>query len=134
MNTGTDNTDIHTYMGLSYANYLVLNRTLLQSMPAQWQHTFVGLLQELDGAFEHVTQAPAFQVTAGREAYLNELTHGELRTLGYTITEDCYYNADGDEVSGADAAVHRVFVPISDPVPYYDHGRTHIAPQQGDRR
>lgn len=41
-------TDIHTYFGLSYAHYLVLPRSVLQSMPEEWQHKFVELLEELD--------------------------------------------------------------------------------------
>lgn len=38
---------IHTYFGLSYANYLVLPRTVLQSMPDEWQGRFVKLLNEI---------------------------------------------------------------------------------------
>lgn len=58
--------DIHTYMGLSYASYLVFPRTLLQSMPEEWQQQFVALLEAADDAFEHVPQAEAYEVTAGR--------------------------------------------------------------------
>ncbi|EFC79182.1 hypothetical protein FrEUN1fDRAFT_7713, partial [Parafrankia sp. EUN1f] len=32
---------IHTWFGLSYSNYLVLPRSLLQSMPDRWQEPFV---------------------------------------------------------------------------------------------
>ena len=39
--------DIHQYFGLSYASYLVLPRSALQSMPAEWQTRFVGMLTEL---------------------------------------------------------------------------------------
>ncbi len=49
--------DIDTYFGLSYSNYLVLHRTLLQSMPESWQHKFVSLLDDLGQAFAHVEQA-----------------------------------------------------------------------------
>ncbi|WP_372011432.1 hypothetical protein NBRC13296_12805 [Paenibacillus chitinolyticus] len=42
------NQDIHSYFGLSYANYLVLPRTVLQSMPMEWQIKFVELLEEVD--------------------------------------------------------------------------------------
>ncbi|WP_030186594.1 hypothetical protein, partial [Streptomyces capuensis] len=41
---------IHKHFGLSYANYLVLPRTLLQSMPDAWQNAFVKLLDEMDDA------------------------------------------------------------------------------------
>ena len=36
---------IHWYFGLSYANYLVLPRSVLQSMPIKWQEDFVKLLE-----------------------------------------------------------------------------------------
>ena len=38
---------IHQYFGLSYANYLVLPRSVLQSMPTEWQEKFVNLLEEI---------------------------------------------------------------------------------------
>jgi hypothetical protein len=38
---------IHTWFSLSYANYLVVPRALLQSMPVEWQERMVTLLQEL---------------------------------------------------------------------------------------
>lgn len=43
-----DNEKIHGYFGLSYANFLVLPRSLLQSMPEEWQERFVMLLNEYD--------------------------------------------------------------------------------------
>lgn len=49
---------IHGWFGLSYANYLVMPRSLLQSMPDDWQERFVALLDEwqshwgLDSAYE----------------------------------------------------------------------------------
>lgn len=39
---------VHNYFGLSYCNYLTLPRSLLQSMPKEWQERFVDLLEELD--------------------------------------------------------------------------------------
>jgi len=40
---------IHDYFGLSYANYLVLPRSVLQSMPDEWQEEFVELLNQIPG-------------------------------------------------------------------------------------
>lgn len=40
--------DIHTWFGLSYAQYLTIPRSVLQSMPLEWQYKFVELLEELD--------------------------------------------------------------------------------------
>jgi len=39
--------DIHGWFGLSYCSYLVLPRSVLQSMPEEWQHKFVSLLEEI---------------------------------------------------------------------------------------
>lgn len=55
---------IHLWFGLTYANYLVLPRTLLQSMPLAWQERFVGCLGELEAAFGHVDQANQYMVRA----------------------------------------------------------------------
>ena len=38
---------IHGYFGLSYANYLVMPRVVLQSMPDEWQEKFVVLLNQI---------------------------------------------------------------------------------------
>jgi hypothetical protein len=42
---------IHTFFELSYANYLALPRSILQSMPAEWQARLVRCIDELDVAF-----------------------------------------------------------------------------------
>ena len=39
--------DIHGFFELSYASYLAIPRSILQSMPAQWQHEFTALLEVL---------------------------------------------------------------------------------------
>lgn len=43
---------IHNFFSLSYASYLVLRRSILQSMPVDWQARLVALLNELDDATE----------------------------------------------------------------------------------
>lgn len=45
----TDENDyIHNWFGLTYANYLVLPRSILQSMSDEWQKKMVNLLNELE--------------------------------------------------------------------------------------
>ena len=39
---------IHRFFGLSYASYLVLPRTVLQSMPPDWQRRLVSLMHEVE--------------------------------------------------------------------------------------
>jgi hypothetical protein len=43
--------DVHAWFELTYANYLVLPRSLMQAMPAEWQHRFTRLLDELQATF-----------------------------------------------------------------------------------
>lgn len=43
---------IHNWFELSYAQYLTLPRTALQSMPDEWQARFVECLRELDRSFD----------------------------------------------------------------------------------
>lgn len=124
---------IHEHFGLSYANYLVLPRTLLQSMPDEWQERFVTCLDELSGAFSYVKQAETYEVTPGREVEVESLTAAEQRQLGIIIDHDgddlAYYNRDGNQLEGWE----RVVVPDIDPVPYYNRGRTYIEPRSGDQ-
>lgn len=43
---------IHHWIDLSYAQYLTIPRSALQSMPDEWQSEFVALLEELDEAID----------------------------------------------------------------------------------
>ncbi|MEU5596626.1 hypothetical protein [Streptomyces sp. NPDC020298] len=140
---------IHTHFGLSYANYLVLPRTLLQSMPDAWQTKFVALLDEMREAFDHVPQAEAYRVEAATEHIVSEMSHDLLEEAGIeenwydeAVPEDLspfdlaewraehemdaptYYDRDGNEVDPHS----RVLLPVPDPVPHYDRGRARIEP------
>lgn len=41
---------VHAWFELSYAHYLTVPRSILQSMPREWQDRFATCLQELDDA------------------------------------------------------------------------------------
>lgn len=43
---------IHHMFGLTYSNYLVLQRSLLQAMPLDWQHRFTTLIAEMEDEFD----------------------------------------------------------------------------------
>ena len=45
-----DGEAIHGWFGLTYACYLVLPRTALQSMPPEWQRRFVACLEEIEAS------------------------------------------------------------------------------------
>ena len=59
--------DIHEWFGLSYCNYLVLQRALLQSMPGDWQHRFVECLREIEAAYAHLPVPSRYSVQARGE-------------------------------------------------------------------
>jgi hypothetical protein len=43
---------LHSWFELSYAQYLTIPQSVLQSMPIKWQQRFVRCLEELNGAIE----------------------------------------------------------------------------------
>lgn len=43
---------VHTFFELSYAQYLAVPRTALQSMPVEWQRRFVQCLEQLDDSID----------------------------------------------------------------------------------
>lgn len=47
-----DPESIHNEFGLSYAQYLVVPRSALQSMPVDWQARFVEMIRELNRTFD----------------------------------------------------------------------------------
>ncbi|MFE1784091.1 hypothetical protein ACFW9F_16270 [Streptomyces sp. NPDC059506] len=126
---------IHTYFGLSYANYLVRPRTLLQSMPDQWQTRFVALLNELDTAFQHLPQAEAYDVTPGKWCAVRDMTEDEMHSVNirrseladgtpYLIRDD-WHDQDPEE---------EFFLEEQDPVAHYNRGRTRVEPHTGGAR
>jgi len=126
--------DIHTAFGLSYSNYLVMPRTLLQSMPEQWQHDFVTLIDQFNDAFAHVEQAECYIVTAANECTYSDLTDEDMKALGITCDRpeddyETYWDKDGTEHESGDSIT--LPRPGGDPVPHYNRGRTHIEPKQG---
>ena len=68
---------IHEYFGLSYANYLVVPRVVLQSMPEEWQRQFVELLGAMGDSI-----AEEWEPEGGY--------HVEARTSSGQITIDPY--------------------------------------------
>lgn len=48
----TERRTIHDWFELTYAQYLTIPRSVLQSMPAEWQDKFVRLLDQLDNTID----------------------------------------------------------------------------------
>lgn len=151
MSTHPTDGPIHTWFGLSYCNYQVLHRTLMQSMPIEWQERMVACLDELGAAFPHVEQPEVFNVKAATEHEVADLDLAQMKQAG--ITEDWFrgetppkglspddlaeweakhenpegpvYYRDGEELDPHSC----VLVPAVDSVPHYNRGRTYIAPK-----
>lgn len=120
-----DDEAIHRWFGLSYSSYLVVPRTMLQSMPGAWQVAFVDLLDEMNEAFHAVSQAEVYEVIAGTPALVEDLTPAQRAEVGIGCDMDgeghfTYYDRRGNELEGHDRAV----LPTGDPVPDYQRGRT----------
>lgn len=140
-NTATPEVEaIHLFFGLSYASYLVLPRVLLQSMPDWWQTAFVRLVEQFYGAFQDVEKPEAYDVVPGRVEEVLSLTDAERELLGITFEDPDededgeyvdpdattkYYDKNGDELRYDS----RVVVPMRDPLPPYNRGRTVIPPK-----
>lgn len=148
------NEPIHSYFGLSYSNYQVMPRTLLQSMPVDWQRDFVKLLEQYDKAFAHVKQADCYQVLPAEDVYLEEASEAHLIRGRYTKKEPectCEYELPSGELqecencaNGAEALYfdehdnecqghEHAIIPLvgDDPVPHYNRGRTRVEPRLG---
>lgn len=124
----TTNGPVHTYFGLSYANYHVMHRTLMQSMPLEWQERMVGLLNEYDAAFDHVEKPDCFNVEAAEERCVDELSEAELRMIGCSRedfedeNDDGFFFAVYDKSGSEIEPGSRVTFPVYDPVPHYKRG------------
>ncbi|MBR8638660.1 hypothetical protein KEF29_03440 [Streptomyces tuirus] len=143
---------IHTWFGLSYCNYQVLHRTLMQSMPIEWQERMVACLEELAAAYRHIEQPEGFKVEAAVTHIVNEMTEAELAEAGIEAdwyggetppkelsgveldewraqyeqdAPDYYRIGDGEEMDPHS----RVLLPAADPVSHYNRGRTYIEPR-----
>lgn len=65
---------VHGYFGLTYANYLVMHRTLMEAMPVEWQDKFVRLLDEYDNAWRHIDNPSQFKVDTGKWVLVDDMS------------------------------------------------------------
>lgn len=59
---------IHRWFQLSYSSYLVLPRSILQSMPVEWQRRFVECIHEMEEAAPEDAQGVTYTVNLRNEA------------------------------------------------------------------
>jgi hypothetical protein len=77
---------IHEFFGLTYANYLVLPRAILQSLPLPTQRKLVQVLEEIRALYGDDFQPPAYRVLC-------------LDERGKFITDPCpHYNKGRERI------------------------------------
>lgn len=99
---------VHDWFELSYAQYLTIPRSVLQSMPVEWQRRFVKCLEELE---ETIDWRPK---------------EGVYRCQLYTQVEE--WQEDGGEVNGEPTGRFVTIWghPLEDPLMDYQRGRRQI--------
>lgn len=141
--------DIAGWFGLSYSNFLVLHRVLLEGMPRWWQADFVARLEQLHASYSHLRHPEGYEVHPCRYVEVRELSDAERKSAGITSTRDdlpppparrnpteeeftayeaayeaaydneVFYDANGNELG----RWQRVPIRVPDPIPHYRHGR-----------
>ncbi|WP_019854950.1 hypothetical protein [Actinopolyspora mortivallis] len=100
-------------------DYVVLPRSLVESMPLPWQRHMRDLLAEFHQAFAHLNW-PVYRVVPTRWELVADLDEQQLAEIGCTVElgdggELEYRLRDGSRVE--DPEHHRVLVPCPDPLP-----------------
>lgn len=106
-------------------DFLVVPRSLAQSMPLRWQQVFVGLLADLHDAYGDLPW-PEYNVLPSRWERLTDLDEQQLAQAGFHAD----LGPDG-ELEFRDAAEnlvpnpgdHRVLAAVTDPLPGVRAGR-----------
>lgn len=80
---------IHTWFSQSYASYFVLARSVLQSMPKEWQARLLGLMNELDQRWEGLPDSLEYRVVTV-DASLPEFPedHPLYDVIAYPVVPD----------------------------------------------
>lgn len=122
-------TPVHDYLSRpapgATESYLVVPRSLAQSMPLRWQQVFVGLLADLHDAYGDLSW-PDYRVVPSRWERLVDLDEEQLAGAGYVAElgpdgELEYRDADDRPV--ADPETLQVLAPVIDPLPAPSAGR-----------
>lgn len=127
--------EIHDYFELSYANWLTLPRTLLQSMPSDWQKDFVELLDKFDeemGWAMHLIPATNVQVLKRSPEMIEEREECEnCEGSGEDENEEDGLCHECDSMGDISTGEERYETPeevgeIHSPIPHYQRGRIRV--------
>jgi len=110
--------------------YVVLPRSLAESMPLPWQQQMAHLLFELQQAYGHLPW-PVYRVVPSRPERLADLDEDQLAEVGCVVEIDSdgelrYRDRDGRVIE--DPEQHEVLVSCLDPIPRARGSR--VAPVQ----
>jgi hypothetical protein len=115
-------------------NYLVVPRSLAQSMPLRWQQVFTELLADLHDAYREL-EWPEYRVVPSRREPLTDLDEQQLAAAGYVADLDAdgqLIFRDAAERPVAEPHALRVLAPVRDPIPPCSAGR--VEPRPADDR
>ena len=129
--------DIELLFGISYANYLVMPRSVLQSMPVDWQHRFTALLAEVDAAFGHLDW-PAYDVRALKRPteVIADYESCPECDEGERDGDDCSTCNGSGETGEIEDYRYETAEEVGirpDPIPHYNRCRTKLTPAPVDR-
>jgi len=127
-------TPVHDYLSRpapgATEGYLVVPRSLAQSMPLRWQQVFVGLLADLHDAYGHLDW-PVYRVLPSRWERLVDLDEEQLAGAGYVAElgpEGALEYRDVHDEPVADPQSLQVLAPVTDPLPSPVAGRVEPRP------
>jgi hypothetical protein len=125
---------IHTWFNLTYANYLVVPRSVLQSMPDDWQVRFVVCLEEMERVFGHLDW-PSYDVRAlarEKEHIHPYIACEECAGKGTVDGHECQACEGEGELPDPEGPRYETAEEVgfrTDPIPHYSRGRTRIEPR-----
>lgn len=114
-------------------DYIVIPRSLAQSMPLRWQQVFVELLADLHDAYGDLTW-PEYRVVPSRWEIVADLDEGQLAVSGFHAdlgADGALEYRDADERLISDPERHRVLAPVDDSIPLASSG--HVEPRPAKR-
>ncbi|NMH98917.1 hypothetical protein [Pseudonocardia acidicola] len=111
-------------------DYLVVPRSLAQSMPLRWQQVFTGLLADLHDAYADLPW-PDYKVVPSRWESLVDMDEEQLAAAGYLADlgpDGALVYRDAADNPVDDPEGHRVLAPVDDPLPPASAGRVEPRP------
>lgn len=120
---------IHDWFGLTYANYLVLPRAVLQSMPSEWQERFVLCLRQLGDATRELEFPASYDVRVLARHADCITPFVECPDCEGDVRADCAVCGGEGEIEDPEGPRYETAEEVgfrADPIPHYNRGRTRL--------